>query len=144
MLIKKLLSRGLISSDLIKINLPNSKSNIIQKNKGVIYCSKYKGLKGLFGKGAIETERFGRKICDIVKERMNNQGFFSSDELPNYGIKGSEFKIILKKIKADKNDLIVFFAYGKKEAKKTKDLLDNLLKAPNVTNLENVKKSHED
>ena len=125
---QEILKYKIISSDLIEVKLPLTKSHIIRENNGLIFCSVYKGLKGLFRKDFEETKKFGRKICYNVKEKLNNEGFFTSDELPNYGITEGETKAILKKTKAGENNLVAIFVYGKEEAQKTKDLLDTLLR----------------
>jgi glutamyl-tRNA(Gln) amidotransferase subunit E len=127
MTVKEILSKGVKSSDLIEIRLPKTESNIIKQNKGILFCSKYEGFKGLFRKDDEETSEFGRKICDKVKEELGNQGFFTSDELPNYGISEDELASILKMTNAGEDDLIVFLIYDKAEAQKTKELLDRLL-----------------
>ena len=116
------------SSGLIKVELPKSKSHIIQQNKGIIFCSVYKGLGGMFDKSINEKNKFGNKICDITKKELDNKGFFTSDELPGYGISKEELNIIINKTKARKKDLIVMFAYDKKESQKTKEFLDKVLK----------------
>jgi len=116
------------SSKLIKIKLSKTNSHIIQQNKGIFFCSVYLGLKGIFKKDIKEHNKFGRKICDIVKEKINNHGFFTSDELPSYGISKKELKEIYNQTKAEENDLIIIFAYNKKESQKTKEFLDKLLK----------------
>ena len=127
MVVKELLSKGINSSDLIEVKLSNSKSHIILNNKGKIYCSVYKGLSGLFRKDTQETGDFGRKTCDEVKARLGNHGFFTSDELPHYGITREEINEIYEKTGASRGDLIAFFAYGKEEAEKTKRLLNKVL-----------------
>ena len=100
MKVQEILNKKIESSDLIEVKLQLTNSHIIHENNGLIYCSVYKGLKGLFRKDIEETKEFGRKICDRVKEKLNNDGFFTSDELPNYGITEEETKTILKKTKA--------------------------------------------
>lgn len=64
----------------------------------------------------------------MVKEKINNHGFFTSDELPSYRISKKELKEIYNQTKAEENDLIIIFAYNKKESQKTKEFLDKLLK----------------
>lgn len=116
------------SSNLIKIELPKTKSHIIQQNKGIIFCSVYKGLKGIFRKDIEEANKLGDEICNMVKEELNNQGFFSIDELPGYGISKKDTETILKKTKAGEKDLVLIFAYNKRDSQKTKEFLDETLK----------------
>jgi len=127
-IVKEILYKGIESSYLMEIKLLQTRSNIIQQNRGIIYCSVYKGLKGLFRKDIEETKKFGRVICDTIKEKLKCKGFFTTDELPRYGVSRKETKTILKETNAEKNDLVVIFAYGREEAQRTKDLLDQLLK----------------
>lgn len=128
MKVQEILKNRVESSDLIEIELPKTKSQIVQENKDMIYCSVYKGLRGLFRKDVEETRKFGRKICDAVKEKLDNDGFFTTDELPNYGVGGEEKETILKETKAEKDDLVAVFVYDEDEARKTKNLLDKLLR----------------
>jgi Glu-tRNA(Gln) amidotransferase subunit E-like FAD-binding protein len=82
----------------------------------------------LFKKDVEETKKFGRRVCDRVIQELNNRGFFTTDEVPNYGISPREVEQIFQDTKADKeNDLIAIFAYNREEAQRTKDFLDELL-----------------
>jgi len=128
MRVQEILKLGITPSELIEIKLLQTKSHIIQQNNNTIYCCIYKKLKGLFRKDIRETKEFGRKICDKVKEKLKNEGFFTSDELPNYGISEEELKIILERIDAKEDDLVAIFVYNKEESQRTKDFLDELLK----------------
>jgi len=116
------------SSELIKVEIPNSQSKIIQENKGRLFCSLYSNKKGMFRKDVEKSHKLGKKVCDAVKKGMNNFGFFTSDELPGYGISEKELNIIKKETKSKEKDLIVIFAYNKKESQKTKEFLNSLLK----------------
>jgi Glu-tRNA(Gln) amidotransferase subunit E-like FAD-binding protein len=116
------------SSELIEVRLPSTKSRIVKENNGIIYCSVYKELKGSFRKDVEGTKKFGRKICDEVKQNLSTQGFFTSDELPNYGLNKRDTEIILRETQAAQNDLVVIFAYGKIESQKAKEFLDGLLR----------------
>lgn len=82
----------------------------------------------MFDKSIKKKNKFGIKICNIVKKNLNNHGFFTSDELPGYGISKGEKEFIFKITKAKENDLVVLFAYDKKESQRTKDFLDGVLK----------------
>jgi len=54
-------------------------------------------------------------------------GFFSSDELPAYGINEEEINLILSKANPAEKDLLVFFAYEKDRAEKYNSELKRLL-----------------
>lgn len=126
MIVDKLISQNAVSpSVLYLVDMPDTKSKIIQRNNFKVYCAKYPHLKGLFRKDVIETKDFGRKFCDHIAEKRNNQGFFTSDERPkygvSYGITEDEYDFIFDEISADpKHHLVVIFAYPEKEALETK------------------------
>jgi len=128
MSVQESLNKNRVSSNLIEVKLPLTKSHIIRENNFTIYCSVYTGLRGSFRKDVEETKKFGRKICDEIKNKLKNDGFFTSDELPNYGITKAEIRAIFEKTKAGKSDLVAIFAYDRINAQKTKDCLDTLLR----------------
>lgn len=142
MLVQKILSKGLRSSDLTLVKLPGTECRIIQRNKETIWCSKYECLKGLFRKDIDETLSFGRKLCDSVADKMGNRGFLTTDERPDYGISYGiseyEYKKIFLENKADEEqDLVVIFAYGKKESEQSNEILYRLLEGMIRNNVPN-------
>ncbi len=125
--ISGLLGQGFRSSDLVCLQLGSSKSRIIQKNLGEIYLAKYSGIRGLFRKDVTVTLKFGRIVCDFIIHHLNNQGFFTTDELPAYGVSFRERKEFFQKLGAEDKDLVAVFAYDYPMACKTKTLLDEIL-----------------
>ena len=76
--------------------------------------------------------KIGRILCDRVAAMMNNQGFFTTDERPEYGIRYGisqhEYHVIFQQISANPHeDLIVLFAYALQEAEQTKQVFEQLL-----------------
>ncbi len=128
--IYKILSNEILSSDVIKVDLQKTRCNIIARNNYVVYCVRYSSLGGLFKKGTRHraTTIFGRIICDIVKKERNNYGFFTTDELPAYGISRKEKIKLNDSVEAKEEDLVVCLLYDFEEATKTKQFLDNILK----------------
>jgi Glu-tRNA(Gln) amidotransferase subunit E-like FAD-binding protein len=127
--IYSILHNGVQSSELRKLNLPHTNSRILIENKHIIYCTCYYKLGGLFKKGENHkgTTLFGRIICDQIKETRQNRGFFTTDELPSYGISELEKKSILAIFDARERDLVACFAYNEVEANMTNLLLEELL-----------------
>ena len=122
-------AKQVILSDLVSIKFSDTKSYIIRNNGNIVYCAKYRGLKGLFRKDVEETRAFGRRVCDTVAARMKNRGFFTTDELPNYGLSELEKEMIFEQTDADgQDDLVVIFAYCADEAKRSKTLFEALLR----------------
>jgi len=120
-------------SPLYLVELPKTKCKIIRNNGNKIYCAKYPLIKGLFRKDIDETKKYGRLICDTVAEKLNNFGFFTSDERPeygiSYGISQKEYDYIFDYIEAKENEhLVVMFAYPEREALHSQDFFERLLR----------------
>jgi glutamyl-tRNA(Gln) amidotransferase subunit E len=127
-------AKQVILSDLVSVILLNTKSRIVQNNGNKIFCAKYMGLKGLFRKDIVETRVFGRQICNRVSATMKNRGFFTTDELPNYGLSERDREMIFEQTDADsQSDLVAIFAYSIEEAKKSKTLLESCLREAKYT-----------
>lgn len=107
-----------ISEKLKKINLPDTKSKIIKNNSNVIWCGLFHGLEGRFRKDNEKSLKYGRYVCTLIKNTFSCSGFFTSDELPRYGINRKEKRIISEKMSKKKGDLIVIMAYSYQLARK--------------------------
>ncbi len=126
--VPQILSKPPCSSGLFHVHFEDTPSIILKRNDNSIFCCIYWGLKGLFRKDIPETKKFGRYLCDTVSDLMNNKGFFTSDELPAYGISKKDVKTIFDCTGADPaSDLVVILAYNITVAKATKKLIDKLL-----------------
>ena len=133
MVVNEILEEPISPSPLYLVKLPGTKSKIIKNNNHSIYCAKYPHYKGLFRKDVNETKKFGRFFCDKVADRMNNFGFFTSDERPKYGISygitEKEYDYILKQIEADEDHhLVVMFAYPERETLETQTYFKKMLR----------------
>lgn len=134
MIVNQLISKQAVSpSVLYLVKMPETKSKIIKQNNNEIYCAKYPHLKGLFRKDVEETKAFGRQFCDDVASKMDNMGFFTSDERPKYGISygitEKEYDYILNEISANPDHhLVVMFAYPEREALETKTSFERNLR----------------
>lgn len=102
--------------ELLAIELPESKSEIVRSNNYMLYAAKYRGLAGLFSKEKQDTKLFGRAMCDYIKFRFSSHGFFTTDELPRYGITRAETRIIYNHADKKEGDLIILFAYNKNKS----------------------------
>jgi len=129
-----ILQLGIVSTKLREIRIFKSRSRIIDQNDRRIFCTKYTGLQGLFSKGANHnaTTIFGRIICDTVKHELGNQGFFTTDEIPAYGISETEKRFILDENAANNIDLVAIFVYSRPEAESAKNLLDKILNQSHI------------
>ena len=131
--LKSIIRTPISPSALYLVELPDTKCKIIKANGGRVYCGKYPLVKGLFRKDIEETRKFGRKFCDNVAAKMDNYGFFTSDETPeygiNYGITEEEYDYIFEQIGADRErHLVVMFAYPEREALETQVYFENLMR----------------
>ena len=68
-----------------------------------------------------------RIICDAVKTTCNNNGFFTSDELPRYGINRKNKRQIIEACDIKEYDLIALCAYSEAEAVRTFEALDGFV-----------------
>ena len=132
-IVKDLMSYPVSPSPLYLVELPKTKCKIIKNNNNQIYCAKYPLIKGLFRKDIDETKKYGRLICDTVAEKMENFGFFTSDERPEYGISygitKQEYDYIFETVEAKEDEhLVVMFAYPEKEALHSQDFFEKLLR----------------
>jgi len=133
MVVETIFEEPISPSVLYLVKLPDTKSKIIQRNNYQIYCAKYPLYKGLFRKDVPETKKFGRMFCDKVADKMDNYGFFTSDERPKYGISYGiterEYNYILEQISADEeHHLVVMFAYPEREALETQTYFEKMLR----------------
>lgn len=131
--VKDLILNAVSPSPLYLVELPKTKCRIIKNNGSRVYCGVYPLIGGLFRKDVEETKRFGRAMCDAVAERMNNHGFFTTDETPEYGISyglsENEYEYIYEQTGASKErHLVVMFAYPEREALETQTLFEELLR----------------
>ncbi len=139
MVVNDILEEPISPSVLYLVKLPDTKSKIIQNNNCMIYCAKYPYYKGMFRKDVKETKKFGRMFCDKVAGKMDNLGFFTSDERPKYGISygitEKEYDYILEQIEADEDHhLVVMFAYPEREALETMTHFENMLRKKYIKN----------
>jgi Glu-tRNA(Gln) amidotransferase subunit E-like FAD-binding protein len=91
-------------------------SLILRAKLNKIHFFRVDGLEGAFVKEGENTRRFGRKICDLVKEKFSCMGFFTSDELPRYGISRKQKKAMFEIINKKEGQLIIFLAYDRDKA----------------------------
>lgn len=122
---------------LVEINFPDSKSRIIIKNNNKTYATCYYNLGGIFVKDPNSpiTTIFGRTICDEIKSNIKtpNQGIFTLDELPRYGLNRQDKKQLYQVFNANKKDLVVLYAYNYALAKEMDGyLLDRLKSLLNI------------
>lgn len=113
------------ASELVRVDLPETHSTIVHQNGGFVYCFSLAGLEGLFRKDQEATKKYGRGMCDQVKGIFQCGGFFTSDELPRYGITRRDRGYIygcMGKIEGD-GQLIVILAYPEALARQIRDYL---------------------
>ncbi len=133
MTVKDIVLNAISPSPLFLVELPDTKCRIIKNNHSRVYCGVYPLIGGLFRKDVEETKKFGRAMCDAVAEKMNNHGFFTTDETPehgiSYGLSEREYEYIYERTGASKDrHLVVMFAYPEREALETQTCFEELLR----------------
>ncbi len=131
--VRDIVQNAISPSPLFLVELPKTQCKIIKSNGSRVYCGVYPLLGGLFRKDVEETKRFGRTMCDAVAEKMNNRGFFTTDEIPEYGISyglsEKEYEYIYERTGASRDrHLVVMFAYPEREALETQTFFEELLR----------------
>lgn len=101
------------ASSLLAVHFDDTKSGILENNNKIAYCFTLTGIEGLFRKDREATLKYGRRICDRVKNAFDCAGFFTSDELPRYGITRAERRYLLDCMNTQSGDgnLVVMLAY---------------------------------
>jgi Glu-tRNA(Gln) amidotransferase subunit E-like FAD-binding protein len=132
-IVKDLMLYPVSPSVLYFVELTGTKCKIIKNNGNKLYCAKYPLIKGLFRKDVDETKKYGRIICDAVAEKLDNFGFFTSDERPEYGISygitEKEYAYMFEQVGAKEDEhLVVMFAYPEREALESKIFFEKLLR----------------
>ena len=82
--------------------------NAIKKNQRIIAIS-FKKMAGMFGFLPYEGIRLGKEVAELVRF-FGIGGVFHSDELPNYGIEGSDLRNLRKFIEIKENDAFLILA----------------------------------
>jgi Glu-tRNA(Gln) amidotransferase subunit E-like FAD-binding protein len=106
-------------SETLKVFLPESKSKLIGESGGILSTFVVKGLAGAFNKdkgNEFGSIPFGRALCDMIKLEYNCNGFFTSDELPRYGISRKDKRNLVAQVQSKtefnpQTDLIVIMGY---------------------------------
>ncbi len=113
------------SGPLVRVEFASTHSAILINNQAVAYCSLFTGLEGLFRKDIEASLLYGRELCDLVKATFITAGFFTSDELPRYGITRSEIRHLYTQMGKQKRDgnLIILFAYDQHVAERERQFL---------------------
>jgi Glu-tRNA(Gln) amidotransferase subunit E-like FAD-binding protein len=111
--------------DLVQIMLPHTRSRLVQQNEGYLYGCTFYGLEGLFRKDQPATLTYGRMLCDRVKDVFTCNGFFTSDELPRYGIRRAEIRQIFGQMGKEDEDghLLVLCAYDRHLSSQIREFL---------------------
>jgi Glu-tRNA(Gln) amidotransferase subunit E-like FAD-binding protein len=102
---------------------PETSSEIVLANGSRLWCTRYVGLAGLFRKDRGPSKELGRALCDDVKRVFNCGGFFTTDELPRYGIGRSARREIRAATEAAEADCVVAYAYPEHLARQIDDYL---------------------
>jgi Glu-tRNA(Gln) amidotransferase subunit E-like FAD-binding protein len=115
-------AQGLTRDGLVEAS-PETSSEIVRANDSRLWCSRYPGLAGLFRKDRGPSKEFGRALCGEVKRRFDCQGFFTTDELPRYGIGRSAQREIRTAAGASADDCVIVYAYPEHLAQQIDDYL---------------------
>ncbi len=97
----------------------NTDSKIIAraiKKGGKVLAVKLPGFRGLIGREIQPGRRLGTEMADRARKYV--RGIFHIDELPNYGISGSEVNEVVERLGLGENDAFVLVAAEEETARK--------------------------
>jgi len=97
-----------------------SESKVIKtalQSGGYVFAIKLPGFAGLLGIEVQPGRRFGTEISDYAKFWGGVGGIFHTDELPKYGISGTDVSEIRKVLKAKEDDAVVIVASSENKCK---------------------------
>jgi len=104
--------------------LLDTDSTLVAANNGAIHSFVIRNAGGLFRKDSDEPRQFGRYYCDLVKAKHNNSGFFTTDELPRYGLSAGLRPKILEPFGGDVElDVGVISVYRRMESLAVRETL---------------------
>ena len=101
----------------VLIDVPRTKSHLIANNGYKVYASLLPKLGGLFSKNSSNGLAFCTELCALVRKECNCGGFFTSDEIPRYGVSRSDLKVIQTVVGWRYGDLIFLYCYSLEAAK---------------------------
>jgi Glu-tRNA(Gln) amidotransferase subunit E-like FAD-binding protein len=102
--------------------LLSTHSRIVNGNGGRIWLLRIPGAGGRFGRrqpGYLDL----RPYCLQVKRNLHTGGFFTTDELPGYGLTRADLSMIRFAAAATHDDLVVCFAYDKRLAERAAQMV---------------------
>lgn len=120
----------IVATELRQVHFNETRSGILQANDNMAFCFKLLGLEGLFRKDQEPSKQYGRYVCDLVKDTFDCGGFFTSDELPRYGITRREKRYLfteMDKTPSD-GDLVVICVYDADLSTRIRDYLIDYLR----------------
>lgn len=110
---------------LVGLRLEEYSSRILSRTGGMLHAFSIEGRAGAFSKDKESSRAFGRRLCDKVRREFNCPGFFTTDELPRYGLtvedRGTIFRLYRK---ADRDrDVIVLMTYDRSLSERIRGFL---------------------
>ena len=113
------------ATELQVVRFDETRSGILQNNGSMAHCFILTGIEGLFRKDQEPTLKYGRRVCDLVKDAFDCGGFFTSDELPRYGITRAEKRHMFAEMGKEAGDgnLVIMCAYDYKLSTRIRDYL---------------------
>ncbi|WAX78122.1 hypothetical protein [Streptomyces sp. KMM 9044] len=110
---------------LVPMLMADSSSRILARTDGMLHGFCIRGRRGMFSKEHDESRAFGRTWCDRVREKFHCAGFFTTDELPRYGLSAEDRETLFRLYrKADiERDVMVLLTYERELAQRIRAFL---------------------
>lgn len=119
----------------MSLMLAGSSSEILSQSMGMVHAFAVHEGRGAFSKENQESRRAGRRLCDLVRREFDCAGFFTTDELPRYGLTEEDRNTLFRlyrKASADR-DVLVLTTYNRGLSERIRDFLLDELELRTVT-----------
>lgn len=105
---------GIVAGPLRELSLPGSRSRILAATGGRLWAFSLVDGRGWFSKDDEVSLRRGRDLCDRIIRRFDCAGFFTTDELPRYGLNRADRAALLAAYDDcdQTRDVLVLLAYA--------------------------------
>jgi Glu-tRNA(Gln) amidotransferase subunit E-like FAD-binding protein len=105
---------SIVAGPLHQLSLPLSRSRILAATGGRLWAFSIAGGRGWFSKDDEVSLRRGRALCDRIIRRFDCAGFFTTDELPRYGLSRADRAALLAAYPDcdQTRDVLVLLAYA--------------------------------
>ena len=103
---------GRAHTPLQALHWDETESGLLQRVEGRVMVAVLPGMGGFFSKDTVAFQQAAESICSRVAIASGTAGFFTSDELPRYGLRRRDLRWLIRMAGARGRDCVVVYAYA--------------------------------